>query len=89
VSGGGDAVRHRQLTIENLHKVSLNGWQTLFLKPAGYKLASAIPYKSSVRQKIAQSGYDIVFSIGDQMSDLKGGHADDTFKLPNPFYFIS
>jgi acid phosphatase len=28
-------------------------------------------------------------NIGDQESDLDGGHADRDFKLPNPFYFIS
>jgi hypothetical protein len=27
-------------------------------------------------------------NIGDQMSDLDGGFAERTYKLPNPFYFI-
>jgi len=31
-------------------------------------------------------GYAIVVNIGDQMSDLDGGFAERTFKLPNPFY---
>jgi len=29
-----------------------------------------------------------VVNMGDQESDLTGGHADRAFKLPNPFYFI-
>jgi hypothetical protein len=29
----------------------------------------------------------IIVNIGDQ-SDLEGGHAEMTFKVPNPFYFI-
>jgi hypothetical protein len=30
-----------------------------------------------------------VVNLGDQESDLDGGHAERAFKLPNPFYFIS
>jgi len=26
--------------------------------------------------------------VGDQLSDLSGGHAERTFKVPNPFYFV-
>jgi hypothetical protein len=31
---------------------------------------------------------DIVGNFGDQLSDLDGGFADRTFKLPNPDYFL-
>jgi hypothetical protein len=27
-------------------------------------------------------------NVGDQESDLQGGHVVRAFKLPNPFYFI-
>ena len=37
---------------------------------------------------IEAQGYDIVANVGDQYSDLAGGHADRAFKLPNPFYFL-
>ncbi len=33
-------------------------------------------------------GYDIVANFGDQFSDLNGGFADRTFKMPNPMYFL-
>jgi hypothetical protein len=33
-------------------------------------------------------GYRIVASVGDQYSDLAGGHEAAAFKLPNPFYFL-
>ncbi len=49
---------------------------------------SAIPYKSGERAKIEQQGFDIVANVGDQESDLRGGHADRAFKLPNPYYFL-
>ena len=45
-------------------------------------------YKSATRAHIESLGYDIVANFGDQFSDLKGGHADRTFKMPNPNYFL-
>jgi predicted secreted acid phosphatase len=45
-------------------------------------------YKTAVRAHIESLGYDIVANFGDQFSDLKGGFADKTFKLPNPNYFL-
>jgi hypothetical protein len=45
-------------------------------------------FKSLTRQHIESLGYDIVANFGDQFSDLNGGFADETFKLPNPMYFL-
>jgi predicted secreted acid phosphatase len=45
-------------------------------------------YKTATRKHIESLGYDIVANFGDQFSDLKGGFADRTFKLPNPNYFL-
>ena len=49
---------------------------------------TTIHYKSATRAHIESLGYDIVASFGDQYSDLSGGHADLTFKMPNPNYFL-
>ena len=49
---------------------------------------TTIHYKSATRAHIESLGYDIVANFGDQLSDLEGGHADRTFKLPNPNYFL-
>lgn len=80
-----------------------NGEDGLFTKPAVadypdyLKTACAgdpngscttIHYKSATRAHIESLGYDIVANFGDQYSDLKGGHADRTFKLPNPNYYL-
>ncbi len=45
-------------------------------------------YKTATRAHIESLGYDIVANFGDQFSDLLGGFADRTFKLPNPNYFL-
>jgi predicted secreted acid phosphatase len=47
-----------------------------------------IRYKSGVRAHIESQGYDVVGNFGDQFSDLIGGFADKTFKMPNPNYFL-
>lgn len=49
---------------------------------------TTIHYKSATRAHIESLGYDIVADFGDQYSDLTGGFADRTFKLPNPNYYL-
>ena len=49
---------------------------------------TTIQYKSLTRQHIESLGYDIVANFGDQFSDLTGGFADQTFKIPNPMFFL-
>lgn len=50
---------------------------------------TTIQYKSLTRQHIEEDlGADIVANFGDQFSDLKGGFADRTFKIPNLMYFL-
>ena len=44
-------------------------------------------FKAPERRKLTEEGYTILLSIGDQQSDLSGGYAERTFKLPNPVYF--
>jgi predicted secreted acid phosphatase len=78
----------KRATISNLKKSGYNHWQEIYFKPQNYQQSSVIPYKASIRKKITNEGYTVVESIGDQDSDLKGGYAEQTFKLPNPFYYI-
>ena len=40
------------------------------------------------RAKIEADGYTIIANVGDQWSDLNGGHAEQNYKVPNPYYFI-
>jgi HAD superfamily, subfamily IIIB (Acid phosphatase) len=49
---------------------------------------TTIEYKSGTRAHIESLGYNIVGNFGDQYSDLSGGHADKSFKLPNPMYYL-
>ncbi len=78
----------RWATQTNLKKAGYNHWQQLYLKPQNYKQKSVVPFKSGIRKKIEAKGYTIVESIGDQKSDINGGHVEKGFKLPNPYYYI-
>jgi predicted secreted acid phosphatase len=52
-------------------------------------ICNTTQYKSLTRQYVEQQlGFDIVANFGDQFSDLKGGFADSTYKIPNPMYFL-
>ena len=63
-------------------------WQRVILLPPGAHFASAVDFKAPERRKIAELGYTILLTMGDQQSDLDGGYAEKTFKLPNPVYFL-
>ncbi len=56
------------------------------------KVATActtVEYKAGTRRYLERErDLTIVANYGDQWSDLDGGYADATFKLPNPMYYI-
>jgi len=73
-------------TENKLRAAGLGGYTRIFYKPNGYA-GTTESFKTSIRKKLAEEeGYTIVANVGDQASDLAGGYAERTFKLPNPFY---
>lgn len=73
-------------TESNLRTLGLGGYTRVFYKPNGYPGTSE-HFKTATRRKLVEEdGYTIIANIGDQASDLAGGYAERTFKLPNPFY---
>ncbi|WP_334174824.1 HAD family acid phosphatase [Pseudoxanthobacter sp.] len=86
ISGRPESLREK--TEANLKAAGYTDYQGLTLVPDGRTFASAVDYKAPARAAIEAQGYVIVLSVGDQYSDLLGGHAANTVKLPNPFYFI-
>ncbi|MDT5013217.1 MAG: hypothetical protein QOH57_4834 [Mycobacterium sp.] len=78
----------RAATDRNLHAAGYNGYTRLIMTPPNAHYASAADFKAPQRAAIEAQGYTIVANIGDQPSDLDGGHAEQTFLLPDPFYRI-
>ena len=77
----------REWTEKNLGARGYRNWQQLIMK-ADTSTATAAEFKTAARGDIEAKGYTIIANVGDQQSDLDGGHAERDFKLPNPFYFI-
>jgi predicted secreted acid phosphatase len=77
----------RTPTAQNLAREGYEGYKQLILKPQA-STATTVDYKSGAREAIEDQGYKIVANVGDQYSDLAGGHSQVVFKLPNPFYFL-
>jgi acid phosphatase len=76
----------RAATEKNLRAIGCGGFAVLAMKPAVSK-ETAAAFKAGVRRRLSAEGRAIVANIGDQDSDLAGGFAERTFKLPDPFYF--
>ena len=78
----------RAATERNLRKVGFNGYAQLFMVPKGAHFASASDFKAPIRAEIEGRGYVIIANMGDQPSDLLGGHAERNYLLPDPFYRV-
>ncbi|HWN79167.1 MAG TPA: HAD family acid phosphatase [Bradyrhizobium sp.] len=81
--------KQRDATILNLDHAGFGGWTELRTRPDRDD-RTVQEYKTAERIKVETEpeSYTIIANIGDQMSDIDGGHGGCTFKVPNPFYFI-
>src|SRR4029450_12608754 len=79
--------RVREATERNLRAAGYE-WTGVLLKPDDLNPRSAVEFKAPERKKLMDQGYTIIVNVGDQMSDLEGGFAERTYKLPKRFDFI-
>ena len=78
----------RDATERNLAAAGYGGYAKLYMVPNGAHFPFAADFKAPIRAEIEQAGYTIVANVGDQPSDLQGGHAEKMFLLPDPFYRV-
>ena len=78
----------RSVTETNLKQVGYPQWVQVVMRPNGTTTRSAADFKAPAREQIEKMGYTILVNVGDQPSDLLGGHAERAFLLPNPFYRV-
>ena len=76
-------------TTAELKRLGFSSGFQLVLRPATDTQDSVIPYKSAARATVERHGYTILANVGDQQSDLAGGHSLRRYKLPNPVYLIT
>ena len=77
----------REATERNL-RIEGYDWTGVVVLPKGAKFASAVEFKAPERKRIQERGYTILLTMGDRESDLTGGYAQATFRLPNPVYYL-
>lgn len=75
-------------TIKNLKLRSFVTFDKLIVRQPHEVKMTAKAHKSARRKQLSQEGYRIVGAIGDQTSDLEGGHSGHMIKLPNYRYMI-
>jgi predicted secreted acid phosphatase len=75
-------------TETSLKNAGYKNYDGLFLLPMSYHEKSVTAFKANVRKQLIEQGYDVVLSLSDQEGDLRGGYADKTFKLPDPYYLV-
>lgn len=75
----------RAATRRNLEAIGCGDYVALMCKPDDSQ-DTASGFKSATRARLESDGRVIIANIGDQLSDLAGGHSEKIFKLPNPFY---
>jgi predicted secreted acid phosphatase len=71
----------KALTKDNLKQVGYPN-DGLYMRGT-FDFSSDLTLKTNARIKIEKAGYTIVANIGNNTSDLDGGHAERTFKLPD------
>jgi predicted secreted acid phosphatase len=74
---------------QNLLAQGIRAPFTLVCRPPSDTKDSVVPYKSAQRRRLIAKGATIVLNVGDQRSDLAGGGARATLRLPNPVYVIA
>jgi len=89
ITGRRDTPALRDATERNLRAVGYDGWEGLLMRPpaATDQYQNVQAFKTAKRADISKN-FTIIVNIGDQRSDLEGGYAERTWRVPNPFYYI-
>ncbi len=86
VTGRGE--RLRTVTEANLVNAGYTDFEQAYFSPDDESEPSIVPFKSGASADIEADGYTIIANVGDQNSDLEGGHGGCPHKLVDPYYFI-
>jgi predicted secreted acid phosphatase len=73
-------------TYKNLINQGYNGFDTLITKSKNEYDMKSLEYKSAKRDELVQKGYEIIGTVGDQLSDIEGPHHGIQVKIPNYLY---
>jgi acid phosphatase len=77
-----------EVTYKNLKQAGYNNFDTLITHRADEQNLKALEFKSKKRAELTAKGYNIIGTVGDQWTDLKGEYSGIQIKLPNYLYEI-
>jgi predicted secreted acid phosphatase len=75
----------RDITIKNLEIEKINEYIELYTVPNDF-IGSISTYKENCRIDLTKNGYNIIATIGDQVSDINGEFTGIPFLIYNPYY---
>jgi acid phosphatase len=77
-----------EATVRNLKNEGYTKFDTLITRSKEEYGTTAVEFKSRIRRRLAENGYNIILNAGDQYSDLEGGNSGIEVKLPNYLYLV-
>jgi predicted secreted acid phosphatase len=77
--------RLRAETLRDLKRAGLGDHEAVYLCPDDFT-GDMWQFKAGARRDLENQGYAIAATIGDQISDITGGHTGVIFLLHNPHY---
>ncbi|RPI59241.1 MAG: hypothetical protein EHM44_12475 [Ignavibacteriales bacterium] len=81
-------IQEYDVTYKNLIQEGYSGFDTLITQSKEDQKLKAQEFKSKVRTELTNQGYEIVGTVGDQLTDLNGPYSGIKIKLPNYLYEI-
>lgn len=83
----GRPVSESGITKDCLREKGITDWAAYIGKPNSSTQTASV-FKAQARASLQKKGFTILVSVGDQISDMAGGHMGGGIWLPNPIYFI-
>ena len=77
-----------EVTYKNLKKAGYKQFDTLITQREDELNLNSTEFKSSKRIELTEKGYNIVGTVGDQLSDLEGFDHGVQIRIPNYLYLI-
>lgn len=72
-----------------LRSNGVTGWSQATFRPPSAQGMTAAQFKVRQRMALERRGYDIIASVGDQVSDMSWGHLERGFLLPNLMAYLA
>lgn len=89
VTGRPDTPEISTITVMNLKRAGYHTFENIYMRPIENDKITSAEFKEEARKDITRKGYEIILTIGDQVSDITGGFTEAKVKLPNPFYELT